>query len=70
MKRAAVVFLAGCLIAPALGIESRGNMLIFTDEDMAACIAGGGCVISTRQALSEAIEATMKQAKLECINRI
>lgn len=70
MKRAATMFIAGCLMAPALGIESKGNMLIFSEEDVAACIAGSGCVISTRQALAEAIEATMKQAKLECVNRI
>jgi hypothetical protein len=55
----AVVALALLLSTPADSARLDGNTITLDDEDIAACIAGGGCGIITRKALDQLREAAL-----------
>lgn len=50
--RHAIAFLAGMLIAaPILGASVEGRTITLDDDELQACVAGGGCAIITRAAI-------------------
>ncbi len=73
MKR--VVGLLGLMLVTPLGaVEVDDNKIILTNEEVAACLTGGGCLVVPRAVLLDEIERQARRAyeagKRECPNRI
>lgn len=52
-----------CVFTLAGAVTIKGNTIEFTDEDIAECIAHGGCRIITQSAIDEAL------AEIELLKR-
>jgi hypothetical protein len=61
------IFLSLCLVtAPVVAIQQEGNTFTLSDEEMAECIEGGGCVFATRQQIIEAMKSVHEKALMGC----
>lgn len=49
------------LIAPAMAIETKGNVITLTDEERLVCNAGGGCEVIPAFALGAAFLKLQKE---------
>jgi hypothetical protein len=57
------IALAGLLTtAPVVAIQQAGNVVTLTDDEIAHCREGGGCVVMTRSALLDAL----RQVQAKC----
>lgn len=57
----AALLLLICMPAPA--VEWRGNTATLNEREMAACQAGGGCILATRAAMIEVGQIMQKLAE-------
>ena len=62
--------IAGTLLAatyfPAHGLSVQDKVITLSDEDVAECIEGGGCVLVTREKLWKAIEEQVQKLGGSC----
>jgi hypothetical protein len=60
-----ITLLAGLLItAPVIGLTLEGKTLTFTDEDIAVCVAGGGCRLITDKQIAQLLKADDCRSKI------
>lgn len=55
MKHLAILLAGALLVGPAPALTTAGNTITLTDEERAACAAGGGCMVIPREAMVEAL---------------
>lgn len=48
MKTTILLLASALAIAPVNAIQREGNVITLTDEEAAACEAGGGCVVAPK----------------------
>lgn len=53
MKRTLIALCLALYMGLAPALEQVGNTLIFSDDDIAKCIEGGGCTVVTRAKMLE-----------------
>lgn len=68
--RIVVLLIAGVFaVAPVTALQREGNTLTLTDEETAACEAGGGCIVAPKDAIHKAMEVIAERARLGCKDR-
>jgi len=65
MSKLSVGFVAAMLLWPAVGhaLEAKDNTIILTQEEVAQCVAGGGCLVVPRAMLMELLEVSVEKGK-------
>lgn len=64
MSRFAIVVAAMLLLPSASqALETKGNSIVLTSEEMAQCVDGGGCLVVPRAILIQLLEASVEKGK-------
>lgn len=64
MSKFAIV-VAAMLLLPTTSqaLETKGNNIVLTPEEMAQCVDGGGCLVVPRAILIQLLEASVEKGK-------